>query len=155
MEFKSLYNSNFKSLHIFCARWVGNSDDASDIAQESFIELMHKMEGGEVVKRPLAWVFKVAYNRCINHYKFNKRFVVENINGFENQVTTDDYNLEKEKIIRVRMAIGNLRSKEKALVTLYKLGFSYAEMASIVEMKPSSVGKTLTRAIDKLAKWLK
>jgi len=40
------------------------------------------------------------------------------------------------------------------LVTLYKTGFSYAEMASVVELNPASVGKTLTRAIDKLSKWV-
>jgi DNA-directed RNA polymerase specialized sigma24 family protein len=35
------------------------------------------------------------------------------------------------------------------------MGFSYAEMAHVVEMNSASVGKTLTRAIDKLAKWVK
>lgn len=154
MDFEQLYQDNFSKVQTFCQKWTEDADDAHDIAQESFIELMQR-NGGEDIKNPISWVYRVAYNRCINRHKFNLRFVISseassNINTF-----VDDGELNQERLHKIRRAIHKLSHKERALVILYKLGFSYAEMASVVEINPASVGKTLTRAIDKLAKWVK
>lgn len=154
MDLEQLYQDNFTKVQSFCQKWTEDADDAHDIAQESFIELM-KRNGGEGLVNPLSWVYRVAYNRCVNRHKFNLRFVASsdtssNINPF-----ADDGEVNQERLREVRRAIHKLSHKERALVTLYKMGFSYAEMAHVVEMNSASVGKTLTRAIDKLAKWVK
>lgn len=46
--------------------------------------------------------------------------------------------------------LNKLQEKEKDILLLYHNGFSYAEMAEIMEINPNSVGKTLVRAIEKL-----
>lgn len=154
MDFEQLYQDNFFKVQSFCQKWTEDADDAYDIAQESFIELMKRNGGGELVN-PLSWVYRVAYNRCVNRHKFNLRFVFGALAGSSNSVYTSDDEITQERLQAVRRAMQRLNHRERALVTLYKMGFTYTEMANVVEINPASVGKTLTRAIDKLAKWVK
>jgi RNA polymerase sigma-70 factor, ECF subfamily len=155
MDFNFFYQNNFSKVQLFCQKWTGNIDDAKDIAQDSFIELMKCAERGCEVDNPISWVYRVAYNRCVNHHKFRLRF--EGNFSFRNRKEDgeDDERYDLERIARVRKALKSLNSKEKALVTLYKLGFSYKEMASIIDINPLSVGKMLARSIDKLARLIK
>ncbi len=154
MEFEQLYQDNFIKVKSFCQKWTEDTHDAHDIAQESFIELMQRNGGSELIN-PLSWVYRVAYNRCVNRHRFNLRFVNWGISKADEEGRIEDDEHIREKLLRVRRAMKRINNKERALVTLYKLGFSYAEMANVVDMNPTSVGKTLTRAIDKLAKWVK
>ncbi|MDD2197257.1 MAG: RNA polymerase sigma factor [Bacteroidales bacterium] len=153
MDFDKLYQDNFLKVQQFCQKWTDDADDAKDIAQESFIELMRREKDDDLLVNSLSWVYRVAYNRCINRYKYRKRFVYNLVNDFNSSYSYDE-GLNRERLVRVRKAMQRLNHKERALVTLYKLGFSYRDMAEVVEMNPTSVGKTLTRAIDKLAKWV-
>ena len=155
MDFERLYQENYSNVQQFCLKWTGCTDNARDIAQESFIELMQKLKGNHNLNNPISWVYRVAFNRCVNHHKFNKRFVKGNLLVLNQHESLQDNGVDSERAEKVRKAIQRLNDKEKALVTLYKLKFSYSEMASIVEINPASVGKTLARAIDKLANWVK
>ncbi len=155
MDFNSLYKENFEKLQVFCSRWTGNIDDGRDISQESFTALLQKLNSGEAIEKPLSWLYRVAYNRCVNHHKYQRRFI-GNKAGLVAERTDDNTQIQHvERVQSVRKALTRLNDKERALVTLYKHGFSYAEMAEVVEMNPASVGKTLTRAIDKLSKWVR
>ncbi|HCX99634.1 MAG TPA: hypothetical protein DG754_05785 [Bacteroidales bacterium] len=153
MDFDKLYQDNFLKVQQFCQKWTDDVDDAKDIAQESFIGLMRREKDGDLLVNSLSWVYRVAYNRCINRYKYRKRFVYNPVNDFNISYSYDE-GLNRERLVRVRKAMQRLNHKERALVTLYKMGFSYRDMAEVVGMNPTSVGKTLTRAIDKLAKWV-
>ncbi|HPV57503.1 MAG TPA: sigma-70 family RNA polymerase sigma factor, partial [Tenuifilaceae bacterium] len=70
------------------------------------------------------------------------------------QVDVDDSLERREQFLRVRKAMDKLSEKERALVILYKEGFSYKEMSAVIEINENSVGKTLSRAIDKMTKLL-
>lgn len=155
MDFNKFYENNFSTVQLFCQKWAGNVDDARDIAQESFVELLHRENNEDSLKNPLSWVLRVAYNRCVNRHRFSKRFVRQPVIHHSDHCINEGDAETRERIKTIRKAMQRLNDREKALVTLYKLGFSYGEMARVIEMNPASVGKTLTRAIDKLAGWVK
>jgi RNA polymerase sigma-70 factor (ECF subfamily) len=153
MDFDTLYKTQFCDLEKFCLKWTKNTDIAKDIAQESFTKLLQiNNSSSSKIDNPKAWIYKVAYNHCINHIKFSKRF--SGINTLYNQSNIEyPSNLTNtEKLLLIQEALTKLSNKEKALIILYKYGFTYNEMANVIEMNPASVGKTLTRAIDKIAK---
>lgn len=152
MNFDSFYNDNYSSIYRFCLQWSGNSDDAKDIAQEVFTELFERLTKQVDFINPRAWVYRVAYNRCINLHKRKQQAVYGDILII--QADVDDSLERREQFLRIRKAMNKLSEKERALVILYKEGFSYKEMSSVVEINENSVGKTLSRAIDKMAKLL-
>jgi RNA polymerase sigma factor (sigma-70 family) len=63
--------------------------------------------------------------------------------------------LKKEQLAIFYRAYEKLPSKEKVLINLYKNDLSYKEMADMINIKKSSVGKLLSRAIEKLTKEIK
>ena len=154
IEFDKFYQDNFIKVQQFCQKWTGSVDDARDIAQESFIELMQRKKDDDLLVNSLSWVYRVAYNRCVNRHRYQKRFVYKPVSDFSGSYSYEDEGVSQERLARIQKAMQRLNHKERALVTLYKLGFSYRDMAEVLEMNSASVGKTLTRAIDKLAKWV-
>lgn len=152
MNFDSFYNDNYSCIYRFCLQWIGNSDDAKDIAQEVFTELFERLTKQVDFINPRAWVYRVAYNRCINLHKRKQRLMYGDV--LIVQVDVDDSLERREQFLRVRKAMDKLSEKERALVILYKEGFSYKEMSAVIEINENSVGKTLSRAIDKMTKLL-
>lgn len=153
MDFDTLYKTQFCDLEKFCFKWTKNIDISRDIAQETFTKfLQKKTSSSSIIENPKAWIYKVAYNDCINHIKFRKRFAqIEALNNHA-IIENNDRSSNIETQLQVQNALMKLSNKEKALIILYKYGFTYNEMANVIEMNPASVGKTLTRAIDKIAK---
>ena len=55
----------------------------------------------------------------------------------------------------VQAALSSLNPHERALMVLYSEGMSYKEIAESTGMRFSSVGKTLSRTLEKLENELK
>jgi RNA polymerase sigma-70 factor (ECF subfamily) len=64
--FEALVRRHQGPLFNFCLRMLGQSEDAADVAQETFVQLyshLGRLNAGE----PIApWLFRVARNRCID-----------------------------------------------------------------------------------------
>lgn len=158
MKFETIYKSHCKEIKIFVYRMVLNEEVVKDITQETFLKLHVELNNQktEKLKNPRAWLFKVAYNLSINAIKENrKRNNHENFNLTAHTCSVEEGYTKKEVQKQIRNAVKKLESRDRALIMLYKESFSYAEMADILEMNVNSIGKTLTRAIDKLKKELK
>ncbi len=53
-------------LYNFCLRMLGQTEDAADVAQETFVQLYSHLDRLDE-REPLApWLFRVARNRCID-----------------------------------------------------------------------------------------
>jgi RNA polymerase sigma-70 factor (ECF subfamily) len=66
----------------------------------------------------------------------------------EPEAETVDYTNDKRKIIQ--QALSQLSPQDRQLAVLYSEGFSYKEISDIMGIRFSSVGKTLSRVINKL-----
>ena len=64
--FEVLVHRHQSPLYNFCLRMLGRTDDAADVAQETFVQLFSHLERLDA-REPLApWLFRVARNRCID-----------------------------------------------------------------------------------------
>ncbi|MBV9323372.1 MAG: sigma-70 family RNA polymerase sigma factor [Chloroflexi bacterium] len=64
--FEALVRRHQGPLYNFCLRMLGQSEDAADVAQETFVQLYSHL-GRLDAREPLApWLFRVARNRCID-----------------------------------------------------------------------------------------
>ena len=132
---------------------VNDKDEAADIVQEVFIALFQKTEKGLVVEYPKSWLYRATLNKCIDATKSKKRFLkIEHSNIMEK---ADEENHETGKHELVNKALNKLSTKEKSIAVLYSAGLSYKEIAEVTGMKFTSVGKTITRTLEKLADHLK
>jgi len=67
-------------------------------------------------------------------------------------VSTEEEFIKNEKLSLLKRGLENLEIKDRIILGLYRDGLSYADMAHVLKVKKTSVGKTLSRAIEKLAR---
>jgi len=125
-------------------KFLNNKENAADISQEVFISLYNQLKQKKEIHNINSWLYKVTTNQCMSFFKKNKIFtgklLDEEIN-FENQ---------NENNTGIFEAVKKMKPQDKILLTLYSEDFSYKEMAKITGIKFSSIGKTLSRALNKL-----
>jgi RNA polymerase sigma factor (sigma-70 family) len=164
-DFDQIYGELFKSVYRFVYRLINNSEEAEQITQESFIKLYCFSKDNTPIKEPCAWMYRVATNLCLNELKRKERYqkIIKQNPGLlkgesEQQANTrnsEETFLIKEKQDQIRDAFNDLPSGDQVVLELYQAGLSYPEMASILKVKTSTIGKKLYRARHRLAQKIK
>lgn len=151
--FEELYNENYEAMFRAANKMVGDSDEASDIVQEVFINLFDQLKNGNIIHHPKSLLYRITFNKCVNYLRRQKRYQnIESLRGWE----TEDEILEKQELkAAINLAISKLKSREKMLAVLYSEGLSYKEIADASGIKFSSIGKMLSRTLKKLERELK
>lgn len=151
--FDKIYNDNYRLILNVVRKMVPDSDDASDLVQEVFINLYQKLEKGATIEYPRSWLYKVTVNKCIDFEKrLKKHAKIESASYLKDEDNLLEMN-EKQAVVRI--ALGKLKKDESVLAILYSEGLSYKEIAEITGIRFSSVGKTLSRTLVKLGDELK
>lgn len=134
-------------------KMIGSSDCASDIVQDVFLSFYNKLTDNHTILYTDSWLYRATTNKCIDILRHNKKYrPIDWINDNKAEEITDDI---EEDIEALNNAVSKLKIHEKALVVLYSEGLTYKEIADATGIRFSSVGKTLSRILDKLEKELK
>ena len=158
MPFNKIYNLYYIRIYQFVNRLSFSNPDSEDITQEVFLSLYIEINKNKKPDNIKAWLYKCALNKFIN---INKRKKVihlsDDVSQYEKYLTnTIEHELiQNEKKMLISKALSKLSEKEQILLNLYNDDFSYKEISEILEIKFTSVGKTLSRVIDKLAVHIK
>jgi RNA polymerase sigma-70 factor (ECF subfamily) len=154
-SFESLYEHFAAAIYAFSYRLLGNTEEARDLTQETFFRLFQAMDGGRPIVNPKSWLYTVAANLCANQLK--KKTQRRRDTGFTDR---NGGSQEQELVIRqeselLRRCLSRLDKRDQILLMLYGNDLSYAEISRAAGIKTSSIGKTLARAIEKLARLVK
>lgn len=158
MPFTKIYNLYYIRIYQFVYRHSFSHPDSEDITQEVFMNLHTEINKKNIPTNIKAWLYKCALNKFININKRKKVIhLTDNINQYEKALTNSiEYEvIQNEKKRLISKALSMLSQKEQILLNLYNDDFSYKEISEILEIKFTSVGKTLSRVIDKLAVQIK
>jgi len=152
-NFNELYKQHYSSVYALTSKLLNNSDDAADIVQEVFIKLHQEITNNNIILYPKTWLYRVSVNKVVNHWNRKKEHVSLEHNDAI-QKTSDSYfndNIDsntKKAIFDV--ALNKLKPTEKTIILLYSEGLSYKEIAEIGEVPFNSVGKLISRTLEKL-----
>ena len=158
-DFESVTMQHQPALYNYALKVAANSDDASDLVQETYYKAYknyHQFENGTNSK---AWMFMILKNTFINNYRKMKREpakvdyddiedVYEKIKSDQiddNNLDLDFYNnlLDDE----LSEALSKLPAKMKDVFLLYDLeGYTYEEIAELVNVPTGTVRSRLHRA---------
>ena len=130
-------------------KMVNDGDVAKDIVQEVFVYYYEKMQSGFQADHLQSWLVRATINKSIDY--LNKKKKHTSLITLNETATDDDKNLEtQQRNALLHQAIAKLKPLEMKMVVLYSEEYSYKEIAEITEINFSSVGKTLSRTLDKL-----
>lgn len=167
-EFSNLVKRTQNKVRNICYRFVNNSDEAKDIAQEVYIQIYQTFSVFTPEKVPENWVFRIAVTKSIDHIRHKqrkKRFgsVASFLKiGNENLNIDPPNNENPHNIIENKQrneilykAINLLPEKQRIAITLNKIeGFTNTDIAEIMGMRKNSVDSYIFKARIKLKKIL-
>ncbi len=157
--FSELVSRYEKQIFSLAYRLCGDYDEAADLAQEAFVRIYKVLDKYDTDKKFFSWMYRVAYNTCIN--TLNKRpkntVPVENIGEVvsENEVDNTNNpenqyaNLELKK--QIEAAIDSLSDNYRDVVYLkYIEELSYQQIADTLNLPLSTVETRLFRGKKQL-----
>lgn len=150
--FEEIYAQNYTRMFRVAQKMVGDVDNASDIVQEVFIYLLNKLNSGYVIFHTDTWLYRATINKSIDSLKKQNR--LRTMESLKESETDEKLFDNKEITYAMNRAVAKLKHKEKIIVVLYSEGLSYKEIAIASGIRFSSIGKTLSRSLEKLEKEL-
>ena len=145
-EFEKTYRSNYPKLFRIATKMLQDSEGAKDVVQDVFTAYYFAMNNEKVIRDTKNWLVRTTINKGIDYKRKTARIVtMENPLPETNERSQD----EAPDILN---AIAHLNEKEQTIVVLYSEGYSYKEIAEMTGRNLSSIGKTLSRIMDKIKK---
>jgi RNA polymerase sigma-70 factor (ECF subfamily) len=145
-EFEKTYQSYYPKLFRIAAKMLKATEDAKDVVQDVFAAYYFTMNNEKVIRDTKNWLVRSTINKGIDYKRKMARIVtMESPLPDTNESPLD----EASDILN---AIDHLSEKEQTLVVLYSEGYSYKEIAEITGRNCHSIGKTLSRILDKIKK---
>ncbi|MEI7885514.1 MAG: sigma-70 family RNA polymerase sigma factor [Clostridia bacterium] len=164
--FGLLLKANEQSVYATCYHFMGNSEDAEDLAQETFLKAFRaiKMFRGDSSFK--TWVLHIAANTCRDELRKKKKATIVSLdapvqtqNGemarqLSDNLAGPELDLEKKETQWVvQEAINELNYEYKEILVLREFqGLSYGEIAQILNCTEGTVKSRLSRARNALKK---
>jgi len=161
VDFDVLYQRHSREVWALAyARWM-NADTALDIMQEAFLRLWKKLEEGEAILNPRAWLLRVARNLAEDHaksaFRRNGTHPPQTMNGVQAHDPQPLESMEREETFaQLREIMQQLPQADREILTLrYALDYDTNRIAETLGINATAVHMRLSRARQRLADRLK
>ncbi|MDZ4667355.1 MAG: sigma-70 family RNA polymerase sigma factor [bacterium] len=75
MDFDEIYKTYWQKIFRLCMGYVNNTDQAQDIAQETFIIIWQQLPKFRHESNIGTWIFRIASNNCLRQIEKEKRII--------------------------------------------------------------------------------
>ena len=156
-DFDTLYQQHSREVWALAyARWM-NADTAQDIMQEAFLRLWKKLEEGEDILNPRAWLLRVARNLAEDlaksSFRRNGTLPPQLMNGVQSKEASPLESLEKEETFaQLRTLLHQMPQSDREILTLrYALDYNTGQISELLGINATAVHMRLSRARQRLA----
>jgi RNA polymerase sigma-70 factor (ECF subfamily) len=151
-SFISMISSNQGIIHKVCGIYCNTAEDREDLFQEIVAQLWKSMKSFRAESKISTWMYRVALNTAITHFKKDKRRPDKDSFAYENfQIPDKEYDKTYEEQLKVlHKAIDKLTGIEKSIILLYLENKKYEEIAEIVGISQNYVRVKMNRVKTKL-----
>jgi len=146
-ESRALLENSRAQLFRVAYSWCHNAALADDVVQETLIKAYKKSDQLRDPKAARSWLYSILSNCYNDHFRRNRE--TEDI---DNITIVDENSPESETrqlqiVDKVRQAVASLSDGQRQVLTLVDLeGFSYVEVATILDIPIGTVMSRLCRA---------
>lgn len=153
IQFTNLIEANKGILYKVCNNYCKDPSKRDDLAQEILIQLWKSMGSWEEKFPFSTWMYRVALNVAISHYRKEKNLLTpESIDEQVIQVAGENetWTEKEEKLQQLQLLINQLKALDKALMLLYLDGKSYQEIGMILGITQTNVATKISRIKEHL-----
>ena len=140
-----------RDVYRLCYRYLGNHEDANDMAQEAFLKAYRGLGSFRGDSAFSTWLYRIAVNACLNFRAARKPALELPETLPDGRVLAGERLLEEEKQERVRAAVGRLPEKQRAtLILKIYHDLTHEEVARILGSTVGTVKANLFHALGNL-----
>lgn len=162
--FTKLVNLYQKKVYHLAYSFFKDRDDAMEIVQETFMRLyekIHKFEKAEAGYAFRSWVYRIAYNLCIDYYrKFKKKKADDRelLEFLENQsgIHNPEDHIEKAQFrVALEKSVSELSNRQQKVFRLRHYSqLKHQEISEVMDISVGTVKTLYHRALKTLEKRL-
>lgn len=152
--YRKLYEAYAKKIYTFCARMLGDAQDAEDVLQDTFVQVFKNVESFRFECSAATWIYGIARHLCLDRLRRRKKFLFlsyeQKVEAGESFADSQDPGraLEAAELKSdVQSALEKLPEKDR-MVLIYRemLGFSYGDIGVMMGWKEGTVKSRLHHA---------
>ncbi|HEY4694408.1 MAG TPA: RNA polymerase sigma factor [Candidatus Nanoarchaeia archaeon] len=155
-SFGKVYDSLVEKVYRFIFFKVESRETAEDLTQGVFLKALENIEKYRKNTSFLAWIYTIARNSVIDHYRTKKQKVSLEV-ASKIEFIDKELDLEsKESTQTLYQALRALSHEEREVVELHSVDdYSFEEIAQVMGKAPGALRILKYRALTKLRKLLK
>jgi RNA polymerase sigma-70 factor, ECF subfamily len=136
-----VYGEHGPAVRRYFQRLTRNPDLADDLAQEVFLKVVRSAGTYQPQERERAWVFRIAQNVLLDHYRRSGR-------SREDQIEVEPVQAPGQNVAAdLQHALARLSPDDREVFLLGEIGgLSYAEIASLLDTTVPAVRSRIYRA---------
>jgi RNA polymerase sigma-70 factor (ECF subfamily) len=168
--FEELVNTYQNKVYMLAYRYMGNEDDANDMAQEAFIKAYRSLRSFKGDSSFGTWIYRITTNVCLDELRRRKRKIVP-LSLDEPLATLDGDDIEREIIDQslavdvlfeqkeftqnLQLLLDEMKPEHKTVIVLRDvMELSYEEIADVLNCSIGTVKSRISRARGVLQKKL-
>ena len=156
--FDVLVRRHQRQVYRLCYRFVGNHEDAAELAQDAFVRAYRALSKFEQSAKFTTWLHRISVNACLNRLalKKPKQEPLKDVDAMQSHgEAADAAVLREERAARVRAAIARLPDKQRATLILRAYhDLPHDEIAKILGNSVGAVKANFFHALANLKKLL-
>lgn len=154
--FEELVRAHQRYVFNLAYRVLGDYNEAEDVAQEAFVRAWRGLPGFRGEARFTTWLYRIVSNLCVNRVPRLRRDLEQTEPLHETMASPDPTPADlfdgEERRAFLHGQLGRLPEKYRLVLTLrYLHGFSYAEIADVLQLPLGTVKTHLYRGRQTLA----
>ncbi len=155
--FDEIVRRHQRSIYQLCYRYVGNHEDANDLAQDVFLRAYRGLKTYKGDASLSTWLYRIGVNVCLNKVtsKAPRLDRMQSLDAVQHPDTRDEHAedalLRKERAARVREAIATLPPKQRATLILRMYhDLPHEEIANLLGSSVGASKANLFHALNRL-----
>jgi len=153
--FEALYHAYERRVYLLCVRMTGDSSEAEDLTQETFLQIFRKISTFRNESAFSTWLHRVAVNVVLMHHRRKRlQFVpLEHTDLPKEEPVRREYGAEDRALVGlidrivIRRAITQLPDGRRAVLVLHDLeGYRHTEIAKLQDCSIGNSKSQLSRA---------
>jgi RNA polymerase sigma-70 factor (ECF subfamily) len=156
--FERIFSESWSKTLAVLVRLVGDTDEAEDLALETFLKLYDRIGEMDHLEQVGGWLYRVAFRLGLNALRSKKRRVnyegkalAESLPGQSEQNPAQVLE-SNERQAQVRQVLAEMNPETVRLLVLRSSGLSYRDLAADLDVPVHSIGQMLSRAEQQFEK---
>ena len=153
MEFEEIYKNFSPKIYRVCLGFVGDSERAKDLTQETFISVWQNLNSFKNQSGIGTWIYRIATNKCLRQIENDKKVLLTEL-PFDVKASEKDYSKEiKHQLLQ--HFIAELNEIERIIISLYLEDLPQEQIAEIVGLSHANIRVKVYRIKQVLTKKFK